>query len=826
MRLFKRSVLAMFFLLGAASICPAEDTVSEIKLDVREFTLNNGMLFLVVERHATSQVACRVAIRAGSTLEESGKTGIAHMLEHMMFKGTKNFGTRDSKKEEELQVRIEATYQAVLAEKKKRKPNRALIKSKMAEMNMLRTEVQKIFIPNAFSAQLGRNGAVGVNAFTSKDQTQYKTSVPSDMLEQWFSIISEQLFEPSWREFYVEKEVVQREWAFRYINKPRGAAWLDLNATAYTAHPYRNPTIGWKADMERFSTHDAVEFHKKYYNPTNAVCVLVGDVTVEKARRLAETYFDRYPRGKRAPEEVTREPQQHGPRKSIRYLKGARTPLFMVGFHGARMGTDDFYALDVMTMVLSHGRGARMRQNIINKGLAVEAWAYNGDNRYAGMVILAGSPNEPDELKNEGMSELKKRRAYLNACESAAKILLAEVEKLKTETVSGRELARIKKLNQREFLEKLRSNEGLAASLATLEVQNGWRYMTTYLGKIAEVTPEKIRQAVNKYIRPDNRTNIYVIPGGRSESPQESYTEVRSVSGSAAYRTVRAHNNENYSTYPTPRGWKHPFSFERRPEKIVYPKAETARIGNTTLFYLPDRELPLIDLTLLVKGGAVDVKESMIGLPGILNAGIIRGGTEKYSPKELALVLDENAIRLSFSVRGEETVIRLSVMKNEWDMGMALLEEVLTRPRFDPDVLDVVKKQALIDLKRQGGNARAVAGREGRIWHFKGHPYGRDPLKGLKTIPAISRGDLMSFLKKYVVPSNMVVAVAGDIDKADVIEGLSALFQTLPENRAAKRAMDDPRETPPVLALIHKPGQAQSQVILTLSSVKRSHPDY
>jgi predicted Zn-dependent peptidase len=96
------------------------------------------------------------------------------------------------------------------------------------------------------------------------------------MLEQWFSIISEQLFEPAWREFYVEKEVVQREWAFRYINDPGGAAWLDLSATAYKAHPYHNPTIGWKADMEKYSTRDAIAFHKKYYNPSNAVCVLVG----------------------------------------------------------------------------------------------------------------------------------------------------------------------------------------------------------------------------------------------------------------------------------------------------------------------------------------------------------------------------------------------------------------------------------------------------------------------------------------------------------------------------------------------------------------------
>ena len=807
-------------------MCLAEDPTQDIKLSVKEFTLKNGMLFLIVERPTAPQVACRVAIRAGSALEQTGKSGIAHLLEHMMFKGTKNFGTLDVKKDQELQEKIEAAYQVILAEARKRKPDQMLIKTKLAEMDSLRREVQKIYVPQAFSSQLGRNGAVGVNAFTSKDQTQYMASVPSDMLEQWFSIVSEQLFEPSWREFYVEKEVVQREWAFRYINNPQGAAWLDLNTTAYIAHPYRNPTIGWKADMEKYNTTDAMEFHAKYYNPTNAVCVLVGDVTVEEARRLAKIYFLRYPAGKRAPEQVTKEPLQQGPRENVRFLKGARTPLVRIGFHTARMGMEDFYALDAMTMILSHGRSARMTQNIVNKGRAIQAWAYNPDNRYAGMVALGGSPNEPDELKDKNLTVEEKRHAYIKACEGLEEILLAEVGKMKTELVSRRELERIKKLNQRDFLDRMRSNESLAATMATLEVQVGWRYLTTYLEKIGEVTPEEIRRVTKKYIRTENRTSVYVIPGGKPDAPPEHYTEVRSITGSAAAKVIKTDTSTNNSIFPTPEGWKHPLSFERRPDKIKYPEAETIKVEGATVFYVPDRELPLVDLTLLVKAGAVDIDDDKIGLPGLINGSLIPGGTEKYSPSELAMVLDENAIRLSVSVREEDTVIRLSVMKDDWDKGLALLEEVLTRPMFDPSVFEVVKQQALVELKRQGGKAQAVVMREGMIWHFKGHPYGRDPLQGLETIPAITREDLKEFLKKYLVPSNIVAAVAGDIEKTDVVKGLGRLFQALPRSRVPARKLDDPAQTPSVLALIHKPGQVQSQVALLLPSLKRTHPEY
>jgi len=152
------------------------------------------------------------------------------------------------------------------------------------------------------------------------------------MIEQWFALISEQLFEPSWREFYVEKEVVQREWAFRYVNNPEGAAWLDLNATAYSAHPYRNPVIGWKSDMEHYHTRDAIEFHAKHYHPANAVCVLVGDVTLADARRLAQIYFERYPAGQRSPRRSPRSRPSRGRAKACASWKApARRSCASVG---------------------------------------------------------------------------------------------------------------------------------------------------------------------------------------------------------------------------------------------------------------------------------------------------------------------------------------------------------------------------------------------------------------------------------------------------------------------------------------------------------------
>ena len=822
MRMVKAIVLGLL-LAAVASVGYAAPSGYSLGVDVKEFSLPNGMLFLLVERHATPQVACRIAIRAGSALEEAGKSGIAHLLEHMMFKGTKNFGTLDVKRDRELQEKIEAAYRVIREQELSRTPDRELIARNMEEMERLRQEVQKIYVAQALSSQMERNGAVGVNAFTSTDQTQYVMSVPSDMVEQWFSMMSEQLFEPSWREFYVEKEVVQREWAFRYINNPGGAAWLDLYSTAYSAHPYRNPVIGWKSDMERYSTRDAMDFHERYYTPANAVCVLVGDVTEARVRALAEIYFSRYPSGRRAPESVTAEPARQGPRRSVRYLKGARTPLVRIGFEGAPMGSDDFYALDALTMVLSHGRGARMTRNLVDEGLAVEAWAYNPDNRYGGMIVLGGSPREPD---GAGAGEAGAGRAYLEACEHLEAVLLAEAGRLRTGEVSQRELDRVKKLNQRDFLDRLKSNEELAGTLATMEVQVGWRYLTTYQERISRVSPEDILRVAREYLDENARTTVFVIPGGTPDRPPEAYTEVRTSQGSSSEHGPAPRRFHNDSVYSTPAGWKHPLSFTREPTKIVYPEAGTETVRGARVFYLPDRDLPLVDLNIFVKGGAVDVPRDRLGLSTVLTGALIRGGTETYPPDELAMILDENAIRVSVSLHEEDSVVSLSVMREDWRKGLELVKEILTRPAFDPRVLGVVKNQALTELARQGEDAHTVSMREAAIWHFEGHPYGRDPLRALETIPAVTAEDCKDFLRSYFVPSNMVAAVSGDIDRSEAMRGLEDLFGALPQGRAPDRIMGDPSATPPVLVLIHKPGQVQSQVTMMLPGVKRTHPDY
>lgn len=798
----------------------------DLNLPVKEFRLKNGMLFLVIERHTTPQVACRLVIRAGSSQEDAGKSGVAHLIEHMMFKGTKNFGSLNYRRQLQLEQKLNAVYLSLFKEKGKRNPNPEIIKKLEDNAFKIKQSIKRLYIPQVFSSQLARNGAVSINAFTSKDQTQYYMSIPSDMIEQWFSIVSEQIFEPAWWDFFTEKEVVKREWAFRYVNNPYSYSWLNLYSLAYMAHPYKNPTIGWQSDIERLILSDAKRFHRRYYCPKNTVVVLVGDVELERVKKLARIYFERYPPGERASELITQEPPQNGERRAIRYLRGAKTPVVQMGFHGPRMGTDDFYAMDVLTMILDRRRSARLYQDIINKGLATDVWASNPDNRFGTLTVLGGVPNEPEPQTKSSKDEISKEQ-YIKACRGLEELLLKEIDLIKRRGVTEKELKRVKKLAKMDFIESLRRNESIASRLANLEVQIGWRYLLTYIKRLEKVKAEDVVRVAKKYLKKDNMSVLYVVPGDKSISkPPAVYVENRSGSPALARKMKLPIDEENHSVYQTPDGWKHPLSFTRTPHKINYPMAKIKKIGETTIFYLPDKEIPLVDLSILIKAGSVDVPEDKLGLSALIDKCLIDGGTEQYSPQKIAMLLDEKAIRLSVSVGEEMSVIRISSLKEEFQTAIRILEDILLNPGFDETVLNSAKEQIISGLKRQAGNALSVIEREAMIWHFRGHPYGRDPLKAINTIPHITRNQLKEFVKRYFVPGNMVFSVSGDIEYKDAVNILSSFINKIDGRPSLVRKLPPIPKTPPVLAFINKPGQIQSQIRILMNGLKRTEPDY
>ncbi len=815
----KKIIIVPFTILILLISCQLWAT-SSFPIDVKEFRLKNGMLFLVVERDHLPQVSFRLAIRAGSCHEDIGCSGIAHMVEHMLFKGTKNFGNSDPQRALKIQNEIEGIYEEILRLQSSRNPDKRRIREDRERFLSLLSKSRSLYIPNVFSSQLSKNGAVRVNAYTTKDMTIYMASLPSDMLEQWFSIVSEQIFEPAWWQFFVEKEVVEREWEFRYLNSPESVSMLELFSLAFRAHPYGRPVIGWIGDIRRFSLRDAKRFHSKYYNPTNSVCVIVGDVNISEVKRLASIYFERYPKGETTLEWVTPEPVKNGTISATIFMKGIRRALVRVGFRGPKMGTSDFYAMDIISTLLSGGRSSRFTKNIINKGLAVNAWAANPDNRYGALFILGGSPGYGKERPS--------REEYIKGCKRLEEILISEAERLKEETVSERELEKAKTLIKRDIIEQLLTNESIAERIATLEVQIGWSYLKDYLSHIQDISSEDISEAAKRYIDRQKRVSVYVIPGkeGIAQIYSTPYVEERMPPLRSLRIVEDVDLNRNRSIYPTPDGWRHPLSFERVPRKIEFPRPKVIHIHKVPIFYIKDNTQPIINLSLYFKAGEVDIPEGKAWLSMLFERTLIKGGTKRHGPEELLDLLDRNGIDLDITVGMEMTVLRITFLKEKWAEALSLLLEILSVPRFDSHIVKIEKGRIITNIKRQGDDPFALLRRESLSFHFRGHPYGRSPLKGLNTIPKIDRADIRDFMRSFMVQKNLVIGICGELDEDNMIKDLEKIIRSLPHNPKRPRELKPPSLTPSVFGFINKPGQVQAHLFFLFPGVPKKDDDY
>lgn len=482
---FFRSI-AVAVLLAAMSL-PLQAAGLEEK--VVEHTFNNGLKLLMVERHSSPTVSAWIRFKVGSVNERSDERGIAHLLEHMLFKGTKTLGTKDYSAEAPLLEKIEQTAQLMLAEEAKGgKADSKRLEQLRSELAQLEKRAQQYVIKDEFFELYAKNGGSGYNAFTSRDGTTYLISLPANKLELWAAIESDRMKNPVLREFYTERSVVMEERRRSYDAEPSAKLWETFVASAYQAHPYGQPTIGWTSDIKQLSRTKAEGFLKRYYAPNNAVIAVVGDIKPPEVVRLVERYFGSIPPGTAVPPVPVQEEAQRGERRVE--VRGDAEPELVIGFHKTALGAPDDYVFDLITAVLGQGRTSRLyRSLVLQKQLATQVSVFDAPgNIYPNLFVLYASPRAP------------------HTAAEVEQALLAELERLKHEPVSRRELQRV--LNQLEFDEARRmgTNGGLARNLTEYEATAGnWRYMTGYKAKIAAITPADIQRVAQQYFTRDNR---------------------------------------------------------------------------------------------------------------------------------------------------------------------------------------------------------------------------------------------------------------------------------------------------------------------------------
>ena len=470
------------------------------RLPVTERTLKNGMRFLIVERRESPTFAAYIRFKVGSVNEVPGQTGLAHLLEHMMFKGTTRFGSTDPVREQPLLARIDALHALLQAEKRQKRlagavPDPDRVATLEKELAGLEEQAKRFIVRNELWEIYRRNGGTNLNASTSHDGTQYFISLPKNRLELWALLESDRMRDPVFREFYTERDVVQEERRQRVDTSPRGQLMEAAVGAAFTAVPYRHPVLGWPGDLENLNRPQAQAYFKTHYAPNNALVVLVGDLDPAEVIRVVERYFGDLPPQPIPPAPIFEEPPQRGERR-IRVEFPAEPQLLML-YQAPPVGHPDSYPLAVLGALLGDGRSSRLYKRLVDErrlvtSIAAGPWFL----QYAGLFVIQATPRAPHTL---------------DEVEAAVE---EEIALLKTEPVSPREMLKVRNQTVFETVEHLASNAGLASRLGSAWALTGdWRSLFSDQDKLTAVTAEDVREAAKRYLNPGHRTVASLVRG-------------------------------------------------------------------------------------------------------------------------------------------------------------------------------------------------------------------------------------------------------------------------------------------------------------------------
>ncbi len=479
-------------------------SLDEFEEKVTEFTLDNGLTFIIIERPVAPVVSFATYVNVGGANEPVGHTGMAHIFEHMAFKGTHTVGTSNWQEEKKALKELDNTYQKWLAEKYSTQPDSAKMDTLWSQFEGLQEEAGEYVVNNEFSEIIDRNGGTGMNATTSQDRTNYFYSLPENRLELWFSLESDRFKNPVFREFYKEKEVVREERRMRSESQPIGRLIEEFAAVAYTAHPYGRPTVGWHSDITATTMEDAREFYNTYYVPNNITFAIAGDVDPQQAKQLAEEYFGDMKEGPEPPPVYTKEPEQRGERRFT--IQGQSQPFFIMGYHTVAQDHPDSKALQLLGSILSGGRTSILYKRMVEEEqTALQVSAFNGypGQKYETLFATLAIPNQ-----GVGVDTMETS-------------ILEEIEKIKNGEISQEALDRARTNARANLIRSLDSNSGLASSLASAENLRGdWRKVFTDIEKLNEVTVDDIQRVANEYLTKDNRT-VGAIVNEDNSSDQE-----------------------------------------------------------------------------------------------------------------------------------------------------------------------------------------------------------------------------------------------------------------------------------------------------------------
>ena len=497
----------------ALSVCWCGREAAAQQVAVEEFTLPNGMQFLLVPRSdQPNVVSAGWVARVGSVNERPGITGISHFFEHMMFKGTDTIGTRDPEKDAryrvEQKVIRDEINRLVWSEQYERFLRGEIDDpwdpaNDTQELRVLRGKLDTLIraqqgrgeagpeaatiVKDEFDQVYTKAGGSGMNAFTSYDLTCYFITVPSNKLELWAWMESDRLHDSVFREFYSERDVVHEERRLRTDSTPTGRFQEQFDSMFWASCGYAWPVIGWPSDLNSYTTEQAQDYWNIYYRPGNLVGILVGDFDPAEAKELIERYFSRLDPGTQEPPPVvTLEVEQLAEQRMN--AAGDVPPSVEVRYHTVPAGHVDSYPLDILAEIFNERTGRLYTGLVEGRGIAATARAASDTRKYAGLFSFEA------QARGEATPEQLEQAWY------------EELAKLQEADVPERELRKVKNRIAADNYRRLENNMSLLIQLAFAETLLDWREINEGPAKYEAVTATDIRRVANEYFKPTNRS--------------------------------------------------------------------------------------------------------------------------------------------------------------------------------------------------------------------------------------------------------------------------------------------------------------------------------
>ena len=478
--------------VGARAEAGSSQVLTGAQLPVVEHQLANGMRWLVLPRAGAPTVSFIVKFRVGGVNEIRGQTGVAHLLEHLLFKGTEMLGTRDAPAERALFVQMDALQDSILALEARGDTTATPVFRE--RIDSLETEAGTHVLPNEFERVLSTNGGRSLNATTDWESTTYSVELPANRAQLWFLLESDRMANPVFREFYAERDIVAEERRLRVDTNPGGLLFEAHMATAFTTHPYGRPVVGYMADIQRLRRPDVEAYFRRYYGPSNAVVTVVGDIDPDQILAWADEYFGDIPASETPRPVLTREPAQRGERR-VEVTFDAE-PRVRIGWPVVEASHPDTPALSILSWLLTGGQTSRLhRRLVIVDRVATGVYSSMGPGiQFPAIFAIDATPRFP------------------NSTEDVEAAVYAELDSLRRMPPSEREMQRIRNQLEAGEFRRLTSNLGLALQLAgSASAFGDWRTTFLLADRLAVVEPEDVSRVARRFFYRENRTVATVV---------------------------------------------------------------------------------------------------------------------------------------------------------------------------------------------------------------------------------------------------------------------------------------------------------------------------